>query len=200
MDSLYIKVLFCLGVYSSVIESVSYKGDDKDGYNQENNYGYYGSRPSKKEQNYYQDIYIAQLVPKELEFGHVKETPFSWEQRFEKIDLDQNRHQGKAKWNDPKNGYGEFYYDFNHHDGDGDGKERKEEEENQEGKKQTLEDILADGRKLVEKGDVEFIDGKSYDSFSNAQQGYHGGNYKAGPTSGNQPNAIISAKYKATKY
>ncbi|KRT84506.1 hypothetical protein AMK59_519 [Oryctes borbonicus] len=199
MDYLHVKVLLFLGIYCSAIESVSYTGDDKDGYNQGNVYGYYGSRPNKKEQKYYQDIYVAQLEPKEVEFGHVKETPYSWEQRFEKINLDQNRQQGKAKWNDPRNGYGEFYYDFNNHDDGHEGKKGKGEEI-QEGKKQTLDDILADGRKLLEKGEVEFIDGKSYDSLSNGQQGYHGGNYKAEPASGNQPNAITNERYKAYKY
>ncbi|KAI4456923.1 hypothetical protein MML48_8g00016395 [Holotrichia oblita] len=194
MHCISIKVLLFLGSTFSVLDAISYgynRGDSR-----ENNGGYHGGRSNKKEQKYYQDIYIAQLFPKELEFGHVKETPFSWEQRFEKINLDDNRHQGKAKWNDPKSGYGEFYYDFNHSN---DEENSKDDEEKEDGKKQSLHDILSDGRNLLEKGEVEFIDGKSFDTLANGQNGqsYHGGNYKAAPNSGNQRNSISGDKYKS---
>lgn len=40
---------------------------------------------------------MAQLSPEELEFGHVRETPDDWEQRFEKINLNNRTHQGKVQ-------------------------------------------------------------------------------------------------------
>lgn len=44
----------------------------------------------------FRDIYIAQNKPEELEFGHVRETPTDWEQRFEKLNLDNLNRQGKV--------------------------------------------------------------------------------------------------------
>lgn len=101
----------------------------------------------------------------------------------------------QAKWNDPKSGYGEFYYDFNHSNDE----ESKDDEEKEDGKKQTLDDILSDGRNLLEKGEVEFIDGKSFDTLGSGQNGqnYHGGNYKAATNSGNKANSIAGDKYKS---
>lgn len=39
---------------------------------------------------------MAQNKPDEIEFGHVCETPEDWEQRFEKINLQDKQHQGKV--------------------------------------------------------------------------------------------------------
>lgn len=39
---------------------------------------------------------MAQLTPDEIEFGHVCENPDEWEQRFEKINLAEHKHQGKV--------------------------------------------------------------------------------------------------------
>lgn len=36
------------------------------------------------------------MSPQEIEFGHVRETPDDWEQRFEKINLENLAHQGKV--------------------------------------------------------------------------------------------------------
>lgn len=44
------------------------------------------------------DIYMAQHKPDEIEFGHVCETPDDWEQRFEKINLQDKQHQGKVSY------------------------------------------------------------------------------------------------------
>lgn len=45
------------------------------------------------------DFYQVQLSPTLLEFGHVKETPDDWEQRYERKNMAENRHQGKVKNN-----------------------------------------------------------------------------------------------------
>lgn len=42
------------------------------------------------------DIYVAMEKPEELSFGHVKETPHDWEQRFEKLNLKNLNRQGKV--------------------------------------------------------------------------------------------------------
>lgn len=42
------------------------------------------------------DIYMAQLKPEEIEFGHVCESPHDWEQRFEKINLAEHSRKGKV--------------------------------------------------------------------------------------------------------
>lgn len=47
--------------------------------------------------NIYRDIFTSQLSPHELEFGHVMENDHRWEERYEKKDLKDNRHQGKVK-------------------------------------------------------------------------------------------------------
>lgn len=39
---------------------------------------------------------MAMVKPGELQFGHVSETPHDWEQRFEKIDLENLKRQGKV--------------------------------------------------------------------------------------------------------
>lgn len=44
----------------------------------------------------YRDIYTAQMSPFTLEFGHVMDNPFGWEERYEKQDRKNHRHQGKV--------------------------------------------------------------------------------------------------------
>lgn len=39
---------------------------------------------------------MAMEKPDQLEFGHVRETPKDWEQRFEKINLENLNRQGKV--------------------------------------------------------------------------------------------------------
>lgn len=39
---------------------------------------------------------MAQESPEELEFGHVRETPHDWEQRYEKMNLRNLKRQGKV--------------------------------------------------------------------------------------------------------
>lgn len=39
---------------------------------------------------------MAMEKPDQLEFGHVRETPYDWEQRFEKLDLATLKRQGKV--------------------------------------------------------------------------------------------------------
>ncbi|KAL0266355.1 UNVERIFIED_CONTAM: hypothetical protein PYX00_008925 [Menopon gallinae] len=80
-----------------------------------------GSDTSKE--NYFQEIYMLQSAPKQIEFGHVYENPNEWEQRYEKKDFDRNRHQGKVRWADKKGGHGEHYWDYNHSGRAGDGEE-----------------------------------------------------------------------------
>ncbi|XP_067000047.2 uncharacterized protein [Anabrus simplex] len=63
---------------------------------------------------YFQDFYLFKSGPHEIEFGHVCENPDEWEQRFEKKDFKNNRHQGQARWGDKHGGYGEHYWDYNH--------------------------------------------------------------------------------------
>lgn len=43
------------------------------------------------------DIYVAMEKPNELEFGHVAENSNNWEQRYEKINLDDLQRQGKVR-------------------------------------------------------------------------------------------------------
>ncbi|KAJ6642296.1 hypothetical protein Bhyg_07243, partial [Pseudolycoriella hygida] len=90
------------------------------------------------QRHYFQDIFTSKLSPYELEFGHVMENDDGWEERYEKKDMKDNRHQGKGnqdhyieqhelsvpkngtfqkrvRWNDKRGGFGELYYDLNHH-------------------------------------------------------------------------------------
>lgn len=46
--------------------------------------------------NEHRDIFTSQLSPMTLEYGHVMENPFGWEERFERKDLENQRHQGKV--------------------------------------------------------------------------------------------------------
>ncbi|XP_062544247.1 uncharacterized protein LOC134211422 isoform X1 [Armigeres subalbatus] len=63
---------------------------------------------------YFQDTYCEQKSPLELEFGHLFETQDRWEERYERQDHKNNRHQGKVKWADKNGGFGEHYWDLNH--------------------------------------------------------------------------------------
>ncbi|XP_066259798.1 uncharacterized protein [Euwallacea similis] len=67
-----------------------------------------------KPQKYFQDVYVAKNNPKELEFGHVFENLNDWEQRFEKLNLENLNRQGKVRWGDKNGAYGEHYWDYNH--------------------------------------------------------------------------------------
>ncbi|CAH1988157.1 unnamed protein product [Acanthoscelides obtectus] len=73
----------------------------------------YGGNPYAGNK-FFQDIYMAMEQPGQLEFGHVAETPKYWEQRFEKLNLDNLHRQGKVRWGDKNGGYGEHYFDYNH--------------------------------------------------------------------------------------
>lgn len=44
----------------------------------------------------FRDIFTALLNPDELEFGHIMENPFGWEERYERKDAKNQRHQGKV--------------------------------------------------------------------------------------------------------
>lgn len=44
----------------------------------------------------HRDQFSIQYSPFELEFGHISETPLSWEERYERQDLANQRHQGKV--------------------------------------------------------------------------------------------------------
>nr|XP_022910428.1 uncharacterized protein LOC111421495 [Onthophagus taurus] len=173
--SVFVKVLLILSVLIGAFATKN----DKD-------YDYHRKSPQRKRKNhrdqdnnkdldekkdvkkYFQDIYSAQLIPDEKEFGHVFEDPLRWEQRFEKIHLDNNRHQGKVKWGDDKGGYGEYYFDFNHGGGEDDDGD-KENEKNDEKTNKKGDDI-----DLYHHDDVEILPG--YDFKDKAP--YHGGNYK----------------------
>lgn len=45
----------------------------------------------------YRDFFTEMLAPHKIQFGHVCETPDDWEQRFERKDFKENKHQGKVK-------------------------------------------------------------------------------------------------------
>ncbi|XP_053674521.1 uncharacterized protein LOC128724824 [Anopheles nili] len=63
---------------------------------------------------YFQDTFQLQKSPLELEFGHLFESNDGWEERYERQDHQNHRHQGKVKWADKKGGFGEHYWDLNH--------------------------------------------------------------------------------------
>ncbi|XP_046980332.1 uncharacterized protein LOC124545452 isoform X1 [Schistocerca americana] len=63
---------------------------------------------------YFQDFYMLLYGPLQMEYGHVCEDPERWEQRFERRDFQNHRHQGQARWGDKHGGYGEHYWDYNH--------------------------------------------------------------------------------------
>lgn len=45
----------------------------------------------------FRDTFTAQLNPDLLEFGHIMEHPFGWEERYERKDSKNQRHQGKVQ-------------------------------------------------------------------------------------------------------
>lgn len=50
--------------------------------------------------NSFRDIFSGEVAPLIFEFGHIMESPSSWEQRFEKRDINAQRHQGKVSIKD----------------------------------------------------------------------------------------------------
>ncbi|XP_030754399.1 uncharacterized protein LOC115881160 isoform X2 [Sitophilus oryzae] len=132
---------------------------------------------------YFQDMYVAQNNPKELEFGHVAENLNEWEQRFEKINLDNLNRQGKVRWGDKNGGYGEHYWDFNHA-GQGDDEEGKESQQNEESSEggETQETLnsyqVLPREKRNPDDDVEFISDQAKSSILNDRTPKHGGNYR----------------------
>ncbi|XP_015604822.1 uncharacterized protein LOC107272309 [Cephus cinctus] len=66
---------------------------------------------------FFQDIFAENVAPLKIQFGHVCENPNEWEQRFEQKDFEKNHHQGKVRWGNRNGGYGEHYWDLNHHNG-----------------------------------------------------------------------------------
>ncbi|RZC36828.1 uncharacterized protein BDFB_011843, partial [Asbolus verrucosus] len=133
---------------------------------------------------YFQDIYMAQHSPDEIEFGHVCETPQEWEQRFEKINFHDRKHQGKVRWGDKHGGYGEHYWDYNHaghgHDG-GEETQQKEEYVAYDESKQAPNYLAANRGKRQPNvdGDVEFINDNARSLVLSGLTGKHGGNYKS---------------------
>ncbi|XP_066602814.1 uncharacterized protein [Prorops nasuta] len=67
-----------------------------------------------KKNQFFQDIFIEQLEPYKIQFGHVCENPSEWEQRFEEKDFAGNQYRGKIKWGNKNGNYGEHYWDLNH--------------------------------------------------------------------------------------
>ncbi|KAG5898514.1 hypothetical protein JTB14_038468 [Gonioctena quinquepunctata] len=137
---------------------------------------------------FFQDIYVAMEKPDELEFGHVRETPNDWEQRFEKINLQNLKRQGKVRWGDKHGGYGEHYWDYNHaghgHDGDGDESQHNEEYAAYEDESQNvpvlshLESSQREKRHPEPLKDVEFINDRAKSLILEGNGQKHGGNYR----------------------
>nr|XP_023015970.1 uncharacterized protein LOC111505405 isoform X1 [Leptinotarsa decemlineata] len=137
---------------------------------------------------FFQDIYVAMEKPNELEFGHVRETPNDWEQRFEKINLENLKRQGKVRWGDKHGGYGEHYWDYNHaghgHDGDSGESQLNEEYAAYEDESKHVpvsarpENTLREKRQPALLEDVEFINDKAKSSILGGKVQKHGGNYR----------------------
>ncbi|XP_053666070.1 uncharacterized protein LOC128715213 [Anopheles marshallii] len=72
------------------------------------------NRGATQDDQYFQDTFQFQKSPLELEFGHLFESNNGWEERFERQNHQNHRHQGKVKWADKKGGFGEHYWDLNH--------------------------------------------------------------------------------------
>ncbi|XP_072394850.1 uncharacterized protein [Diabrotica undecimpunctata] len=138
---------------------------------------------------FFQDIYVAMEKPDELEFGHVRETPNDWEQRYEKLNLETLKHQGKVRWGDKHGGYGEHYWDYNHaghgHDGEGDESQQNEEyaEYEDESKNEPIISSLSENQRGKREpallDDVEFINDKARSLSLDRNSQRHGGNYRA---------------------
>ncbi|XP_050298065.1 uncharacterized protein LOC126737277 isoform X1 [Anthonomus grandis grandis] len=138
---------------------------------------------------YFQDIYMAQHNPKEIEFGHVFENSNDWEQRFEKINLDNLSRQGKVRWGDKHGGYGEHYWDLNHagHGGESDAEETEQSDIYAEYPQETqTSNVLLNPNnqrtfsrsKRNPDDDVEFINEKAKSIILNDRTPKHGGNYR----------------------
>ncbi|XP_075233837.1 uncharacterized protein LOC142331690 [Lycorma delicatula] len=82
---------------------------------------------------YFQDAFTHLFGPLQIEFGHIKETPEDWEQRYEKKDDKNKRYQGKVRWGDKHGGYGEHYWDYNHAGHDHGGSNDEESHDENEG-------------------------------------------------------------------
>ncbi|XP_060523153.1 uncharacterized protein LOC132700059 isoform X1 [Cylas formicarius] len=131
---------------------------------------------------YFQDMYVAQHNPKEIEFGHVCENPNDWEQRFEKINLENLNRQGKVRWGDKHGGYGEHYWDYNHaghHDGSGEESQQSETYEEYEETKDAPRILPASIRgKRNPDDEVEFISENARSAILDGRAPKHGGNYR----------------------
>ncbi|XP_057653647.1 uncharacterized protein LOC130892306 isoform X1 [Diorhabda carinulata] len=138
---------------------------------------------------FFQDIYVAMDKPDELEFGHVRETPNDWEQRYEKLNLENLNRQGKVRWGDKHGGYGEHYWDYNHagHNHDGEGDESRQNSEYAEYEETKHVPVISspqqqtsrDKREPTPSNDVEFINDKARSLILDGNVKKHGGNYKA---------------------
>lgn len=58
------------------------------------------------------DIYSKNTFPYLFEYGHIYETPHAWEERFEDLDLINNRNRGKVLWHEKNGAYGQQYWDL----------------------------------------------------------------------------------------
>ncbi|KAH1015925.1 uncharacterized protein LOC109538238 [Dendroctonus ponderosae] len=147
-----------------------------------------GHRQANDQRNaatkYFQDMYVAQNNPKEIEFGHVAENPKNWEQRFEKINLENLNHQGKVRWGDKNGGYGEHYWDLNHagqsKELESNGNESQQSEKtkiNPDESQKVLRQNLARTKRNPDE-DVEFISDEAKSSILDDKAPKHGGNYR----------------------
>ncbi|XP_066137637.1 uncharacterized protein [Euwallacea fornicatus] len=143
----------------------------------------------QKPQKYFQDVYVAKNNPKELEFGHVFENLNDWEQRFEKLNLENLNRQGKVRWGDKNGAYGEHYWDYNHA-----GHNQQEESDINTG--DSSKEVQIKGESQEESGnvpayqhqvvrlkrnpdeDVEFINDAARSSALDSRAPKHGGNYR----------------------
>lgn len=51
---------------------------------------------SSRLHRFIRDIFSEQLTPYNLDYGHLMETPSGWEERYERKNLKNHRHQGKV--------------------------------------------------------------------------------------------------------
>lgn len=54
------------------------------------------NRPSHHLHPKFRDLFVEKKSPLEIEFGHISETPKGWEERYERQNHKENRHQGKV--------------------------------------------------------------------------------------------------------